>query len=128
MLESIFNKRWLKKLGKIFNNRPVLTKQKFSEEVIEKYNYRLDSIEVIYENIFNYLPKSLEKNIYPDDDLINDYEIDDEDIADLMIDTFKMLGEKFPSVDKQRQFYGKFGDELTVIKMIQFVEFFRSDK
>ncbi len=89
--------------------------------------YDLLSIEMVYDKISNYLPKSLTKNIYPKDNLLSDYNIDDEDLEDIMIEIFKQRKIKFPEVKEQEEFYLRNGDETTIEKMINFVNYFKND-
>jgi len=45
-----------------------------------------------------------------------------------MIEVFGLLDIKFPDVSSQNKFYEKYGNDITILKMIQFVEFFRKDE
>lgn len=125
MLENILNKKWVKLLEEQFNSRPKLTYKEFSAQVLSEHSFEGVSIKLVYDKVLDYLPKNLDKNIYPYDDLINDYRIDDEDLGDLMISIFKDLNQRFPNVSEQEAFYKKNGDEITVLRMIQFVEEFK---
>ncbi|GAA3553909.1 DUF1493 family protein [Snuella lapsa] len=128
MLEKVLNKRWYNRLNKIFINRQPFSKSNFINEVLADDSLKKESIEVVYDYIFEYLPQTLDKNLYPSDDLINDYDIDDEDIGDIMIKVFKKLGLNFPNVNEQTMFYEQYGDKLTILQMIKFVEFFRRNR
>ncbi len=126
MLENVLNKKWVTNLKVIFNSRPKLTYEEFSKEILNDYSFTETSIKAVYNKIQDYLPKKIEKNIYPDDDLINDYEIDDEDLGDLMISIFEKLNQRFPNTNEQKAFYKKKGEKITVLRMIQFVEEFKT--
>lgn len=118
----MFNKKWKIKLTSTFEKRPLLTKEDFIIELCNK-NYNEVSVELIYDKIYNYLPKSLVKNIYPTDDLIIDYDIDEDDVGDILLEYYNHFNLKFPDTNQQVEFYNEYGEDITVERLIQFVNF-----
>lgn len=125
MILDILKNKWKSRLKTLFKNREKLSRTDFIRKMNFK-GYNSSIVEITYDKISNFLPSSLDKNIYPEDDLLNDYYIDDEDLGDVMIEIFKECKIKFPEVEKQREFYIKNGEEITVEKMIHFVDYFGS--
>ncbi len=123
----MFNKRWNSKLKSLFEKRQPLSKPKFVEEMVLKGHDRVLT-EIVYDGIKDYLPKSINSIIYPSDDILQDYEIDDEDLGDIMIRIFKGLNIKFPTREEQERFYDDFGQKVTVERMVQFVEFYNKSQ
>jgi len=117
------NKKWEENLNNLFNSKTKMPYNTFLEKV-SVYKLKRLYIDEVYQRIYDYLPKSVNKNIYPNDNILIDYDIDDEDLGDIMIEIFKEHNIKFPSRDDQDKFYEKFGEEVTVLKMIQFIDFF----
>jgi hypothetical protein len=122
-LESIFCSRSLT-LKKKFNNRKKQSREEFLKEAVNKgYRYELGA--VIYDLIIALLPKNLSNiNIYFEDNVVEDFEIDDEDIGDILIDFFNKVNVSFPTIDDQNSFYKKKGSNVTVERLLQFLEEF----
>jgi len=96
MLVNILNKKWIKKLENKFKDRSVFSKQDFIKELSKKDSCSKEIINIVYDRVFNYLPKSVEKNMCPNDNIIDDYDIDEEDLEDLLVQIFKNLKVSFP--------------------------------
>lgn len=124
MSVDIFNRKWKLKIETLFNSRILLSRNEFINKMCVK-GYDFSNIEIIYDKIVDYLPSSVEVNIYPEDNVLIDYDIDDEDMGDILEECFKILNIKFPNVAMQENFYKIYGPELTVEKLIQFVEYFK---
>lgn len=128
MLLDFINRNWIKKLKQIFESREILSKKDFLKEMSKKGYEETYSL-ILYDAMCDFLPsKFLIKNIYPKDNVLLDYDIDEEDIGDIMKECFKTLNIDFPDVGKQNKFYKKHGDDLTVEKLIMFIQYFTSDK
>ncbi len=123
---DIFDKKWKSKLKILFENRKIMSKDDFLKKMSLK-GYDISSSKIVYERIFVYLPNSLDKNIYPKDNVLKDYDIDDEDLGDILIKCFNSLKIEFPSTIKQNNFYKKYGDDITIERLIQFIDFFKKD-
>lgn len=123
MLQNIFNRRWKAKLEFLFNSRPYLSKVAFIDMMVAK-GYDSKAITAIYDHLVDYLPKNLSSvSIYPDDEILTDYDIDDEDLGDIIESVIKSLKAKMPPQKRQIEFYNQYGNNVTVERMIQFVQY-----
>ena len=86
---------WKKKFQDLSAGRPPKSKEDFIKELENKGIKRI-YIDLIYDELLNYLPSVEEFSIYPDERLIIDYNIDDEDLTDLIQLTLKTLYIKCP--------------------------------
>ncbi len=124
-MKNILNKKWKTRLTNIFNSREKLSREDFVKVLVSK-GYKQESVEVVYENIATYLPQSINISMYPDDDLINDYDIDNEDLEDIIKKIFKKLNSPIPDRKSQRIFYEENGTKLTLERIIHFIDYFKS--
>lgn len=123
---NFLNRRWINQLNELNNRRPFLTKDEFVESLSYK-GYDLNTINVVYDSLMNYLPQVESISLHPNDNVIEDYHIDDEDLADMIIDKcFKKLGGKMPSIPLQETFFEKNDNSPTVENIIRFVDFFKN--
>jgi len=120
-MKRILNKNWIKKLHSISHGREVLAYDQLLSQLIAK-GYLESTIELVYNSILDYLPEVNDFSMYPNDNLIEDYEIDNEDLEDILESIFRTKKLKYPSRAEQAQFYHDFGKDLTLERMIQFVD------
>lgn len=122
MIFSKFHSNWKKKINALFNSRPVVSAEEFLNMMVIR-GHDSEIVKIVYQEISNYLPKVKVLSIYPDDNLIEDYDIDHEDIEDIVVRIMEKNKINIPSEIQQEEFYNKYGEQLTMEKIIQLVEF-----
>lgn len=118
-----FNWKWKKRLDLLFSSRNNLSKKDFIKTMEDKGYDKMYSL-LIYNSICDYLPNSVNKNIYPSDNVIVDYDIDNEDLGDILIGIFEKINISFPNTEDQYKFYKDYGSNITIERLIQFLTFF----
>ena len=121
------NKRWVKKLIALKETRHVMSREEFIREMSIK-GHEIEVIISVYDNTRKYLPKNQAISIHPDDDLLKDYDIDAEDLSEMIIaPCLRQFNLKYPSHSQQDMFDEKYGSDFTVERFIQFVEYFKNN-
>ncbi len=93
----IDNRRMKNSLRKLDKDRPRLTKVDFIT-LLEAKGYNAKHAEVLHDQLMDFLP--IERfSIYPEDDLHNDYKIDDSEVDDIIIKVCSVLNIREPNQD-----------------------------
>lgn len=85
-----------KRIISFLNSREKLTRKEFVEIVFEQ-GYPKIIIEEVYDAIVEYLNLTESPNIYPEDNLDDDYKILEDDIEDIVRGILKKLNQDYPN-------------------------------
>ena len=85
------------KLKKLSESRPQISKEEYIEYYSQK-GYRKEYIEEVYDHIENYISYEW-FSMHPEDNLLEDYEIDHEDLEDILMEILKKNKLKLPEKD-----------------------------
>ncbi len=117
------NRKWIQRLKKLKENSRLLTEDELINLLTKEGLTRENTI-IVIQQLNSYLPNVGQFILHPDDDVIQDYDIDDEDLGDILLKIFKNKKHKFPSLRAQQLFFEQFGEKYTVRLLVQFVDHF----
>ncbi|UKN03761.1 hypothetical protein K6119_09690 [Paracrocinitomix mangrovi] len=113
----IWNKRHRQKLRKLADSRPVKSKEDYISFYIQK-DYPKEYIEAVYDAVQTYVKHDW-FSMYPEDDLINDYDIDHEDLEESLMSVLKKKNLTLPDKSKLDFLNEKYADKLTAEHLIE---------
>lgn len=110
------NKKYTKKLKTLANSRPALTKEQYLL-AFTSIGYNESHVEVIYDEIKSYMHYKW-FFIYPEDDFYRDYEIDPEDLDDMVVEMYNKLSLTFPEQHVINAFYERRSNKMDTLYLL----------
>ncbi|MCG8574786.1 MAG: hypothetical protein MI810_07875 [Flavobacteriales bacterium] len=113
---------WKERFRKIAESRKFQSRTEIITEAVEQ-GYDREIVELVINSLMDYLPNVDGFSISLEDNVLLDYNIDDEDLGDLYRMILKRLNTKIPKRKDQDLFMeGKVEEDYSVALVIEFVE------